>query len=111
MGCDEQKYYDANQVVGAFILIKKTKDNIDFLQMYMNYCKDIRLISDNPNECGYKNLPDFIDHRHDQSILSLLCCRFGIPFHKDPSQFGREMEHVYTNDRYDIMINHVRSRD
>ena len=31
-----------------------------------------------PNACGKENFPEFIEHRHDQSVLSLLKTRFGI---------------------------------
>ena len=39
---------------------------------------DKRIITDDPNEPGVENYPDFKEHRHDQSILSLLVKKFGL---------------------------------
>ncbi len=47
-----------------------------------------RILTDIPNVCGFDNLPGFRDHRHDQSVLSLLASSRGIIPHRDPSQFG-----------------------
>lgn len=33
---------------------------------------------------------DFIAHRHDQSIFSLLCKRMGLPAYRLPTQYGLE---------------------
>lgn len=46
---------------------------------YLAAATDRRLITDDPNTCGLPNHADFIDHRHDQSILSLLTKRAGVP--------------------------------
>ncbi len=46
---------------------------------YLAAATDRRLITDDPNTCGLANHADFRDHRHDQSILSLLTKRAGIP--------------------------------
>ena len=46
---------------------------------YLAAATDRRLVTDDPNTCGLPNHPDFRDHRHDQSILSLLTKRAGIP--------------------------------
>lgn len=46
---------------------------------YLAASTDRRIITDDPNTCGLPNYTDFVDHRHDQSILSLLTKRAGIP--------------------------------
>jgi hypothetical protein len=35
-------------------------------------CEDVRMVSDLPNTQGLPNLPSFSDHRHDQSLLTIL---------------------------------------
>lgn len=87
MGCDELKYYTASQVDGAYILLQKNKHTIKFLNEYFNYCTDRRIITDEPNTLG-SNLPEFIDHRHDQSILSLLVCKNEFKLYPQPSEVG-----------------------
>ncbi len=69
---------------------------------YLAAATDRRLVSDDPNTCGLPNHPDFIDHRHDQSILSLLTKRRGIPVIH--SGFVREGLHAPGSH----VINHTR---
>ena len=33
------------------------------------------MISDDPSKLGFPELPDFYEHRHDQSLLSLVCLK------------------------------------
>lgn len=40
---------------------------------------DPRILTDRPNELGLPNHPGFVDHRHDQAILSILVHRDGLP--------------------------------
>lgn len=50
-----------------------------FLTLWRDACCDARALTDIPNELGQPNLPGFRDHRHDQSVLSLLAWREGAP--------------------------------
>ena len=45
----------------------------------MKYCADERCVSDIPNQCGLENLDGFQDHRHDQSIITLLQLKYNLP--------------------------------
>lgn len=51
----------------------------DFLAQWVAACSDPRALTDQPNTLG-KNHPDFRDHRHDQSLLSLIAYRERAPF-------------------------------
>jgi hypothetical protein len=72
MDCDLEKYTDSSQTLATFFLVKKTKKAIDFISSYKKYCFDSRILSDDPNVLGKENYQGFIEHRHDQSVLSLL---------------------------------------
>ena len=72
MDCDSEKYTESPQTMATFFLLKKTKKTIDFISTYKKYCFDSRILSDDPNVIGKENYAQFIEHRHDQSILSLL---------------------------------------
>jgi hypothetical protein len=39
---------------------------------------DRQMISDDLSQCGLPELPDFHEHRHDQSLLSLVCLKRGL---------------------------------
>jgi hypothetical protein len=72
MDCDIEAYINSPQVMGGFILMKKNKESTNFLADYQKYCFDSRILSDDENILGKPNYPEFIEHRHDQSVLSLL---------------------------------------
>jgi len=77
-GCDEKKFYQAPSIQASFSLWKACPQSQDFVQQWLAWCSDRRLVSDDQNTCGHVNLPDFIEHRHDQSLLSLLCLKMGL---------------------------------
>jgi hypothetical protein len=72
MDCDSEKYTDSSQTLATFFLVKKTNKAIDFISEYKKYCFDSRILSDDSNVLGEENYQGFIEHRHDQSVLSLL---------------------------------------
>ena len=59
-----------------------------YLDEVLHYAQDIRIISDNPNVMGLPNYKEFTDHRHDQSVISLMSKKHGFKRFRDPSQFG-----------------------
>lgn len=87
-GCDEERYADTPQSIGGYMVCKKSQEVEDFFQEVLSYAQDIRIISDRPNTMGKENYPDFIDHRHDQSVISLISKKRGIKKFRDPSQHG-----------------------
>jgi len=99
LGCDESTYTDSMQILGGYILLKKTKFVEKFLKEWLFWLQDVRVITDQPNCLGKDNYPEFIEHRHDQSVFSLLCKKYGIKPFRDPSQFGKK-ENEYAIDIY-----------
>mmetsp|Transcript_25837 Transcript_25837/g.55977 ORF Transcript_25837/g.55977 Transcript_25837/m.55977 type:complete len:122 (+) Transcript_25837:65-430(+) len=43
-----------------------------FVSEWLELCTDVRALGDGPNELGKDNVEPFREHRHDQSIYSLL---------------------------------------
>ena len=87
-GCDEVKYTDTPQSIGGYFVCKKAPEVEAFLDEVLRYAQDIRIISDNPNVMGLPNYGEFTDHRHDQSVISLISKKYGFKRFRDPSQFG-----------------------
>lgn len=123
MNCDSQKYWDAPQVMGSFSLYLNNDSNRAFVEEWLNYCCNKNIVTDMPNVCGLENFPEFKEHRHDQSILSLLAVKYKIEIFRNPSQKGnrykmKEYRHSgetrgyspnpYTNSPYDTLLNHHR---
>lgn len=92
MGLDEEKYLDQPQLLGGFSVMRKNPFVVSFVQEWLSYAQDPRIITDAPNECGLSNYPEFIDHRHDQSIVSLLGRKHDVFTIPDLSQFGNGRE-------------------
>jgi hypothetical protein len=76
MGCDEKKYHDAKQLAANISLWKKTPASQKIVSEWLEFCKDTRIITSDPNVCGKPNFPDFIEHRGDQSIISNLAVKY-----------------------------------
>lgn len=87
MNCDADEYADTNQIMASYILVKKTAFSIAFFDEYLKYaCNDIN-ITDKYDDAVSQDTC-FIDHRHDQSIFSLLYKKYKLKPFKDPSQYG-----------------------
>ena len=90
MNCDNKFYHESFQVSAGFLLLKKTKANIKIIQEWLALCENENILTDIPNKCGLPNFEEYIDHRHDQSILSLLAIKNKIEIFRDPTQWGNK---------------------
>ncbi len=86
MDCDHQKYWDHSLIQAGINIWKNTAEVRDFLTEWLEYCKDPRILTDQDNQCGKDNLPEFEDHRHDQSILTNLVIKKGVTVYGKPDQ-------------------------
>ena len=77
LGADMPFFTDTNQYMGGIQIYKKSKYTEKFLEELLYYSQDKRMITDEPNILGYNNYKEFIDNRHDQSILSILIKKYG----------------------------------
>lgn len=88
MDCDSKKYWNGLQSDAAFSLFRKSKESIEFLNEWLKYSTDERILTSQPNVCGKKNFFGFKEHRWDQSVLSLLAIKHDIELFRVPTQFG-----------------------
>lgn len=61
---------DRKQKTSAILLLKKTEVSLEMLRVWSNLANDYHLIDDSPSI--EPNIPEFKEHRHDQSLLSLV---------------------------------------
>ena len=96
MNCDSEYYWNSLQMEDGFLSFKKTDFNIELVEEWMKYCSDERIITDMPNTCGLENFSEFKDHRHDQSIISLLQLKHELPTNNFVRHYIRfnVLEHV-----------------
>lgn len=98
MGLDEEKYTDSEQRLASIFVCKKTNFSVNFIKEWLSYAEDPRIITDLQNTQGLPNYPQFEDHRHDQSIMSLLCIKHDTYLcNTDLSQFSNPDPYVMHN--------------
>ncbi len=109
LDCDHGDFADSDQFVAtAMPLIIRNSSTLDFFRTWLRWCEfnvnGRYLIDDSPSILG-NNFPDFVDHRHDQSLYSLLCKRHPSIVHEIPlTQFETERLHWFhtPNDKIDL---------
>lgn len=86
MEADNDWARDNINIQASFFLIKNTKFSRDFVKKWLKLCEDERAVTDLPSKDEH---PEFIVHRHDQSILSLLSLQYPEKFYILPFEKGR----------------------
>ena len=87
MDCDNEQTANSLQIMATFILVRKTADSVALIDEFLEYAQDPRILTDIPNQLGKENYDGFKEHRHDQSVWSLLIKKRGIQPFRDPSHF------------------------
>jgi hypothetical protein len=80
MGADKPEITMLPQVQATWSVWTKTDSAFSFLERWISNCCDPRCNGDSANTSGLPNLTDFEDHRHDQSILSILTYQTAAPY-------------------------------
>ena len=99
LGCDSPIYADTNQIAGGMSVWTKSSASLELVREWLGLVQDAQLVTDKPNLGGLPNFPTFREHRHDQSIFSLLCKRRGIKPHRLP---WRPPEAEYPHSEYPV---------
>ncbi len=93
IGMGDKKIAKSQQIQASFILVKKTQKAMEIMHKYLELCCDYELLK--PLDIEDKEI-NCIEHREDQSILSVLLKKEHVTPHKDPTQFGKMPEfYVY----------------
>jgi len=110
LDCDQPRYFDSLQRTAAFSLWKKTESTVSVSEEWLDLAQDERLITDLPCQLDLANREGFREHRHDQSIFSLITKRRGIPAFRNPGQIGNQFVDDYPNSDYPQLIEHTRAK-
>ena len=95
-----------DQDMASFIGVKKTANSGEaenIIGTWLKYCQDPELIMDQPHHSD--EFGEFIDHRHDQSLWSLVSKMHNVYKAPDPTQWGSPL-----GKPKDLFINHHRNR-
>ena len=71
LNCQTDEIMNSGQIIGGIFMMKKTDFIKDFVNYWYSTCNLKWTIDDSPSE-GELNHEDFREHRHDQSVFSLL---------------------------------------
>lgn len=76
-----------NQILAGYILIRNTDYSRKIIAEWLYYMQDERCAS--PKQITEEaNYDDFVAHREDQSVFSIICRKYQIQPFRDPSQYG-----------------------
>lgn len=75
MRCNFNEFYSAKQIEAGVIIVRNCGLSRSIIERWMEYCTDEKIIND---DLGNER-PEFIEHRHDQSILTNLMVLYNIP--------------------------------
>ncbi len=101
LDCDSAEYTDSYQRSATHIFMKNTPDTKKLVAEWLNYAKDRRLITNDPNELGKENYEGFKEHRHDQSLWSLITKKYNIEPFRDPGTTPKKNDsEVYKRSTY-----------
>ena len=91
MNCDTPEFTDTEQRSSSFFFCRKTDMALHIANEWYRWMSHFNIVSDEfispSNKPCY---PEFIEHRHDQSILSLVCKKNGIEAIPDIAAFDGE---------------------
>lgn len=92
MDCNKSYIIDTNQIIATYFGIYVCNKTRKFVKEWLEYCCDFKLMCPEGsinNLCENKGY-NFVAHREDQSIFSLLCKKYNFAPHRDISQRGKE---------------------
>ena len=84
LGCDAPRYADSVQASATVSFWLPVPPAFALVRDWLARVQDEQLVTDAPSLCGKPEYADFREHRHDQSLFSLLCKRHGVPLHRQP---------------------------
>jgi hypothetical protein len=78
MGCDSPAYTDHPLIQAGFSVWRKQQASLDFVREWLHWCSVPAAILDDRIDPAIPDAPDFREHRHDQSVLTLLALKRGL---------------------------------
>lgn len=99
MGCDEDDYWNSNQLEAGVQVWKATEQSINIVSDWLKYCVNPQIIKNDPSTLG-EEFSSFKDHRNDQSILTNIAIREGLSVSNHEFRNFIECDYDYWYDRY-----------
>lgn len=84
MDCDRSIYWQHPQIQATYSVWQKSEQSRALLDEWLQWCITPGVLTDAVSLPHVKNFPDFVDHRHDQSVITNLSIKHGIKCYGDP---------------------------
>jgi hypothetical protein len=78
MDCDSPAYWQHPQIQATYSIWQKSPQSLAFVHEWLRWCSQPAVLTDEIALARIRNFPDFIDHRHDQSVLTNLAIKRGV---------------------------------
>ena len=78
MDADVPLHWNRRQLASGVVIFRAGPRARQFFEEWKSAMRDPRALTDAPNVCGLPNFDGFIEHRHDQSILTILAVKHQI---------------------------------
>ena len=78
--------FSRNQFLSGYFILRKSDITVKFVTEWLECMK--KPICSSPVDTSESKFSTFISHREDQSVFSLLCYKYNVIGHRDPSQYG-----------------------
>jgi hypothetical protein len=104
---DRTEITHTTQANAAFILMQPRDKAFAFLEEWLRWGSDVRAITDIGNCMGKPNYEGFSDHRHDQSLFSVLGKKHEFRMIGDITHWGEPRR----DPKYKTLIQHNRNRN
>ena len=88
LDCNTDVFKKSNQIQAQFICLRKSEKSTSFVKEWLDLASDYDLIGPENTKYNLKNPVNFVAHRYDQSILSILTKKKGILPHITPLEIG-----------------------
>jgi hypothetical protein len=86
MNTHNEQYYNTPQAWGGFIVIKNNFISLQVISEWFTYVQDERIVTNLPSVFR-PDCRDFIENRHDQTVISIVCKKYKIPLLHFPKYF------------------------
>lgn len=93
MGCDHPSYHNSAQLMTTLLVFVKNPRSELFVEQWLRYAVHPQLLTDNASVCGLPELSGFREHRHDQSIFSLLYKKWQLQSYQTLS--GQDIDNIF----------------
>ena len=81
---DANEHMQSDQIITTSFVLRKCKHSVKLVNLWYKTCCHYDLVNDSHSSGNYYS---FREHRHDQSIFSLLCKKYGSLVIKDETYF------------------------